>query len=246
MKTTLSIAQGTDVGGRPPNEDAYGTLALDTGVLLLVADGLGGHQGGELASACFVEGLIEMARRAEHELDLDPSATCRRLIEEAGRRMAARLTDGDPELTAHTTCVMAWVTDQGVTVAHVGDSRLYRLGNTGVQWRSRDHSIVQLLIDQEEIDEHERNSNPDQARLYKSISGRKPANPSMKQLPPLELGEALLLCSDGFWAQVEDTEMVALTRTTKLQGALDALIRQAVSRAGSNSDNTTAVIAVAG
>ena len=245
MKTPITIAQSSQVGGRDHNEDAGASVFLDDGVLLVVADGLGGHEGGELASSHFVAALTDLAGELEQALHESPAATCRRLIEEAGLRMRDQLAETDPALTAHTTCVLAWVTDRAVTVAHAGDSRLYRLGQGELRWRTRDHSIVQLLIDQGELDEAERTRHPDQARLYKSVSGSKPANPSVKELAPLEPGEAVLLCSDGFWGQVEEAEMAGLVGAADLQGSLEALTTTAVNRAGAHSDNATALVAVA-
>lgn len=234
----------TDRGDRETNQDFHAFLSLPEGLLLVVADGLGGHQAGELASSLFCGALIDLAQRVATELAADPEAALSRLAEQAARSMSERIKGQAPGLDAHTTCAVAWVSlpERRLTTLHVGDSRLYRFDEKRIHWRSRDHSVVQMLLDMGEIQEEEMANHPEQSLLTRSIAVDGEMRPSVKrQDAPLRANEALLLCSDGFWEGVspEEIRSLAVPNAPRDQRLRD-LIRTARQRAKGNSDNITA------
>lgn len=239
----LKIAYSTHQGGRRNNQDYYAYKEVEDGALLVLADGMGGHQHGELASHFFCEACIEQLQPLRKALADDPCTAIKQLVVEAAEAMQQHLHDESPGVDAHTTCNLCWVSDQQVVSAHVGDSRLYRFSSEELIWRTSDHSITQLLVMQGEITEEEAVRHPDQSKLYRSIGPSGEPKPSVKSLPPLESGELLLLCSDGLWTETSESQMMALVNAEPLQQALESLVDETAVRVGTSSDNITALAA---
>lgn len=239
----LKIAYTTHQGGRRNNQDYYAYKMVGDGALLVLADGMGGHQHGELASRFFCEACIEQLDPLCQALADDPRAAIKQLVMQAAEAMQQRLHAESPGVDAHTTCNLCWVSDQHLISAHVGDSRLYRFANQELIWRTTDHSITQLLVMQGEITVEEAVQHPDQSKLYRSIGPSGEPKPTVKSLPPLEAGELLLLCSDGLWTETSESQMLALTDAEPLQQALVSLVDETAVRVGSRSDNITALAA---
>jgi serine/threonine protein phosphatase PrpC len=107
-----------------------------------------------------------------------------------------------------------YIEDNQAWWAHVGDSRLYHFNRKKLLSRTKDHSIVQLLVDLERISEEEMATHPDQGRLLKGLGGDEPIKPDFGQAT-LHAGDSLLLCSDGFWEQIspqKNAEKVIINR----------------------------------
>ena len=240
MKTKIQFAEISDTGGRQENQDYSGHFLTDTGALFVVADGMGGHKGGALASRYFTEALLDHAKRALKGLAKKPEMTLAEIVLKAGREMRQQVHLAASGQDPRTTCAIAWLDDSGVVSAHLGDTRVYGLTKDKVLWQTRDHSIVQLLLEQGEVSDDEVARHPDQNRLYKSIGGDKDPDPTIKRHPTLAPGQGLLLCSDGFWEYVETPEMCALVTANDINTALRTLVSLAVRRAGNDSDNVTA------
>lgn len=233
----------TDPGDRDANEDFQAHLALPEGLLLVVADGLGGHQAGELASSLFCEALIRMAPEAAGNLAKAPEETLTALALNAARAMGEGIRGHAPGLDAHTTCAIAWVAlpERRLTTLHVGDTRIYRFDERAIHWRSRDHSVVQMLLDMGEIEEEEMANHPEQSLLTRSIGVDQEPRPSVKQQArPLRPDEALLLCSDGLWERLGPEEIRSLAASGEREQRLRDLVRLARQRAEGKSDNITA------
>lgn len=242
MNRQFEYADVTDIGLREENQDFHDHVFTADGALLVLADGMGGHQGSALASRCFVQSILKQATAQQHDLVKDPAQTLRRFFAAGAAELAHAVREEQLPEGPHTTCVMAWTTNNTLVCAHIGDSRLYVLAPQGILWQTRDHSIVHLLVEQGEISPYEVAKHPDQGRLYKSISGNKVPEPSIEVLDPLGTGHALLLCSDGFWEYVGADEMLFLLSSVDLNADLAALATRAVNRAGDDSDNVTAQI----
>ncbi len=239
------IASISLVGDREHNEDfAACTTLEDGGIVAVVCDGLGGHSRGEWASRAFAEAVVAAA--------VDTPASCVTTREGAkahfnevfhkGRdniryKLALEDSSDDPK----TTAVVVALRDEGIAIAHLGDSRAYRLAIGAQAWRTRDHSVVQMLLDEGSITEEEMARHPDQGRLFKSVGAKRDDAPSVTVQPPLGSGEAMLLCTDGFWEYVTAPELQNLLRATGLQSYLESLAMTATLRAEGKSDNVTAL-----
>lgn len=243
--TRLLIDHGsaTDVGRvRETNEDSL----LAQPPVFVVADGMGGHDGGEVASAIVVE---EFERLGGRMLDLDDATTAVRETLAAAQGRITAYSAGMRERGAHgfvsgTTCVAAMVVDTPAgpqwLLVNVGDSRLYRFSSGELVQLSTDHSVVQELIDAGEISPDEAAHHPDRNVVTRALGGVAPSEPDLfhVSLPP---GTRLLLCSDGVNAMIGDEEIATLLAAeSDARGAAERLVAAAVAAGG--RDNATAIV----
>lgn len=203
---------------RAQNEDTLFILntflsGLESSVafgIYLVADGMGGHQSGELASSLAAQGvsqyLVEhvyqealFERRAFSQSDLEQHL--RHSVAEAQTLVLRRVPGGGTTLT----CVMAF--EDEIYMAHVGDSRLYLLGLDGsLSLKTRDHSLVKRLVDLGEISESEAGLHPHRNVLYRALGQSDPFEPDL-DIFSLQPGEGLLICSDGLWGVISQQDI---------------------------------------
>jgi len=239
MTAFIEFAEVSRTGGRSENEDRFGHLLLPDGALFIVADGMGGHRGGALASDLFTRHALRLAGDMAVKFATRPVAAIKELVHEAAAAMVFDIRRQAPRLDPRTTCVVVWVGRDLVVSAHAGDSRLYVLDPDRVLYRSRDHSVVQKLVENGSIEPHEQALHPDRNQVYRSIGGKKPPAPSVRKFPKLTDEQTLVLCTDGFWQQIEDWELRKLCRAPDLHRSLSLLADIAVKRAGERGDNMT-------
>ncbi len=237
----LHHGAATDVGlVRKVNEDSY----LVAPPLFVVADGMGGHSGGDVASQMVVE---EFQRLSEV---YDPARGAEQ-VAGAFARAQTRIVDFgnahralQPGWHAGTTAVVAaLVDDNGVAkwlLANLGDSRIYRVTEGRLEQISVDHSVVQELIDAGEITEQEAAVHPERHVITRALGSPEGIQPDFFLLP-LGSAERLLLCSDGVTGMIEATEIEDSPETVAApRAAADGLVRAAVAAGG--RDNATAVV----
>ena len=229
----MEVGASTHVGKvRPNNEDGY--LVRDG--LLAVADGMGGHRAGEVASATALAVLREYPFGQG-----DPSAELAAAVQEAHSRIRT-LAAQDPAMSGMgTTLTVALVTGGRVHVAHVGDSRLYLWRAGQLVQVTADHSVAAELLRAGQIDELAARFHPHRHILTRAVGVRGELEVDVTDLP-LEPGDGLLLCTDGLTALVDEADMVrVLARQPTPQAAADALVELALARGG--IDNVTVVVA---
>jgi len=250
---TLRVGYRTDVGvERSLNEDSLSVLTLAqslgaTGTpvgVYVVADGMGGHDAGELASQLTIQ---TMAQKSVAEL-LTPAATRDALPD--GRAwlkdavQAANRTVHEQRKAARTdmgnTCVAAIVIGDKITVANAGDSRAYLLTTNGIEQITVDHSLVERLVATGQITREEAAHHPQKNVIYRVIGDKAQLEVDLFE-PRVGLGEALLLCSDGLSGMVQDTDIWQIWHTsTSPQEACDRLV-QAANQAG-GEDNISVIV----
>jgi len=237
-----NFAELTYVGHRDSNQDYIAHLFTPQGKLFIVADGLGGHQGGELASKYFCEALLMIGRENFGKLKKNPELILTQLTEQAANAMSDKMMTDYPGIKAHTTCAIAWLAkDNQLTTLHIGDSRIYWFTATRLIWRSRDHSVIQMKVDRGEITEQQMGTHPDQGALTRSIGVGKKVKPSCKtHQQKLKKGDTLLLCTDGFWERVSQNEILSLAKSKDADKDLNRWIKTAIERAKQRSDNVSA------
>jgi len=240
----LGLAAATDIGRRAENEDAQGHLRYEGGTFLVLCDGMGGHAGGGEAARGFTDLVLKAAGAALPATPEAVETAIRDLMADAAARMRDEVLAQDPALDPHTTAVLAWAEPERTVVAHVGDSRLYRLGSEGVRWRTRDHSLVQQMVDSGQVDPRDAPHHPHRNAVLRSVGSAGPPHPDVAVLPPLEPGEALLMCSDGFWEHLGEDEMAALSGSSDPEADLGPMVALAVERGGRHADNATALLAL--
>jgi serine/threonine protein phosphatase PrpC len=234
-------AQATRVGGRANNEDRVGFWQTPGAALMAVADGLGGHLHGEIAAEMAV-GLFGAVFRREAQPRLaDPAAFLARAM---AASHAAILREGQrldlPE-TPRTVIVACVVQDGHAWWMHVGDCRLYLIREGRIVSRTRDHTVVQRLIDEGRIREEAIASHPDRNRLLQCLGGYLAPTPDAAERMRLAKGDVLLLCSDGFWGPLTQRQMLHALLARSLEEAIPELAELAETRGGPLADNVSAL-----
>jgi len=237
----FTIAQDTRIGQRRQNQDRIAHWRTPECVLLAVADGLGGHAYGEVAAQMAIEMLgAAFAGEAKPKI-ADPAAFLFRVF---GAAHAAILAEADKRRlddTPRTVLVACIIQDGRACWTHVGDSRLYLMRQGRILHRTRDHTLVQQLIDEGRIREEAIASHPERNRLLQCIGGYQAPRPDPASTTPLEKGDLLVLCSDGFWGPLTQRHMLHALLTRPLDRAVPELVELAEARAGGHSDNISVV-----
>lgn len=230
--TTNKFGKGTDVGcTRDHNEDTV--LAEPNSGLWVVADGMGGHEAGEVASAVAVATV--RAAVAEGESLAAAINRAHKAVLNEGRKREGRRGMG-------CTCVAVQIRGHRCDVAWVGDSRAYLWSNGLLLRITHDHSYVQSLLDVGAISEQEALVHPDRSVLTQCLGSLKLDDLQVDVVrEDFCAGEKLLLCSDGLTSELSDAEIAALLKDTEDdQVAVDRLILAALAHGG--SDNVSVVV----
>ena len=207
--------------------------------LFIVADGLGGHHAGEKASQFFCQGMLTLSDQYQPLLKNNPDSVFERWVNDAVAVMQ-QLFSGDPDAEkSHTTCAVLYVDEKQVITAHCGDSRIYKMNQKRVLWRTKDHSLTQQLLDEGKITEREMGSHPEQNQLTRSINILNKHKVDIKIYSPMEKGETFILCTDGFWEFIKEQELLQLAQQAVNKDELKKIAKLMVLRAQGYSDNVT-------
>ena len=227
MKVLAGFA--TDIGRvRQGNEDCF----LAVSPLFAVADGMGGHRGGEVASHLALDTVEAMHLRGE--------GTLADQVREANRVVFARSSEDLKVAGMGTTLTAALIDGDGLHLAHVGDSRAYLLRAGSLRQLTDDHTLVNRMVKAGEITREEAAVHPHRNVVTRAL-GTEPEIPVDEQSVALLEGDRILLCSDGLTGMVTEDQIQAIMESADdPQQAADRLIR-AANRAG-GIDNTTAVV----
>lgn len=215
-----------------PNDPA---LLDSKGILMIVADGMGGHASGEVASGM----AVELISRLYYEEQGDSQGALKRAVEEANRLIYAASQEDEKLRGMGTTCT-ALVLRQGVAIStHVGDSRLYMVREGEIYLMTEDHSAVMEMVKLGIINLSEARHHPDKNVILRALGTYAEVEVSTWKEPlPVRAGDQFLLCSDGLYDLVEDEEIKqAVVKAVHPQDACEQLIRLAKERGG--HDNIT-------
>ena len=236
----LSIA-GTSHAGRArvDNQDAFDRFddpARDE-ILLVVADGMGGHRGGQVASTMAVGTLGGICREGEEPAPARLSAS----IERANAEIFAR-SGSTRRLKGMGTTVVALLLSErgGAFVAHVGDSRLYRLRDDSLAALTVDHSLAAQLVSNGEITEAEYRTHPKRSVLIRAVGVGRRVQP---EVAPVEIrpADTFLLCTDGIYEMLPDEEIRRILASAPDAHAAVAWLADAANQNG-GKDNLTALV----
>jgi serine/threonine protein phosphatase PrpC len=255
---TLVVGYCTDVGQeRSLNEDSLLTLELTpvyrsksgTVGVYAVADGMGGHEAGDVASQAAIATVAQMALHdvlrpaAAGESLPDLGAWLTQAAQAASKAVYDRRTEAGSDMG--TTLVMALLVGDMVTIANVGDSRAYHLKPDGIAQVTVDHSLVERLVATGQIKREEAASHPQKNVIYRVV-GDKPGVENDIYERRLAPGEALLLCSDGLDGMVDDEHIWQVWRaSTSPHEACQRLV-EAANEAGGVDNITVVIVQVAG
>lgn len=246
--TNIVFAQRTDIGlKRQLNEDSVISFQPEDqqvmeskGVLFVVADGMGGHTRGEVASQLAVNTIRDVYYQQESG---DPAASLRLAIEQANARIfnanMAMSPKPEPDHMMGTTCVAAVVKGDTVYVANVGDSRAYIVRNGQVHQISLDHSVVAQQLREGLITKEQAKDHPDRNKIYRCLGEETVEVDTFSE--KVQPGDLLLLCTDGLSELVPEEEVVTIVQQHEPQQSVQHLIERANELGG--KDNITAVVA---
>ncbi len=228
-------AARTDIGRRRKlNEDAL-LCRPDLG-LWAVADGMGGHDCGEVASALVIERLAAALTRAPLP---DRILAARLALSDTNQDLIQMAAQGDPPRTIGSTVVMLAADSKNYACLWAGDSRAYRARGGALQQLSRDHSLVQQLVDVGELDPTEAIHHPNANVITRAVGAAPELALELVQ-GELEAGDIYLLASDGLTRLVNDRELLAALGGADLPDVADELIALALERGA--PDNVTLVL----
>jgi serine/threonine protein phosphatase PrpC len=244
---TLTVAQRTDIGRvRRTNEDTFlavipkdADLVHTRGALFVVADGMGGHAKGDVASALAVQTVNECYYQdRQHDI---PTA-----LRTAMMQANAAIWQASEEERAHgmsdgnmgTTCVAAVLHEQALYAANVGDSRVYVLHAGQLRQITRDHSLVAQMVERGEITHDEARTHAQRNIIYRSLG--QPEVEVDLFTEPVAVGDAIILCTDGLSSTITDEDLCAIVAQHDPTESVQQLITRANDAGG--PDNVTAIV----
>jgi len=238
----FSIFQESRIGGRPYNEDRLGYRYTSDALVMVLADGLGGHGHGEVAAETAVRSIIGAFDRHAKPRLINPGYFLADAM--AGAHMAILAQSGIRQLDdlPRTTCVACVVQDGVAICVHAGDSRLYLLRQGKVLMQTHDHSRVQTLVDEGALPAAGARHHPARNVLTSCLGSDQQPRFEFSDKTPLLFGDRLVLCSDGIWGPLpDDTPLLALSRQDAAKAA-PHLLDHIESIAGTGRDNLSLIL----
>jgi serine/threonine protein phosphatase PrpC len=239
----VECAELSLIGNREENQDRVAVVTGSDAVLLIVVDGMGGHADGARAAAVATETVADAFRRTAQPV-FDPQGFLHLAIGRAHTNLVRLGADQRLETRPRATCALCLFQDGLAYLAHVGDSRIYHLRQRQIHARTRDHSHVELLLQEGLITEEEMSDHP-MRNFVESCLGGNVALPGMSvsSVRRLARGDVLLACTDGFWSGLDDNAVASLGAGGEpVEQGLRRLAEQAVRNNSPYSDNTSAVV----
>ena len=237
----ITYQQISKTGGRENNEDSAMSVTSNRNYCFVVADGLGGHGKGEVASQLVAEVFRrEFLANAVSGRDFLVNTFQKAQDEVVEMQRIQKETGG-----MKTTAVALTIINGQCNWGHIGDSRLYVFENNKLKLRTLDHSVVQMLVAAGEIKEKHISTHPDRNRILRAIGGE--WDYARYECSPFELSltqcQGFLLCTDGFWENITDKKMCRFLKKSKTaQEWLEAMVKEVEKNgAGRNMDNYTAI-----
>jgi PPM family protein phosphatase len=245
-KPGIEIASLTDVGlQRANNEDSYlywepvsDADFQRKGRLAVIADGMGGYEGGQEASRLAIETVRHVY---DDGFSGDPQETLLQALTTAHETIQ-RYGEEHPQFQGMgTTCTAMSIVGSELFFAHVGDSRLYLIRDTSVSRLTRDHSYVGRLVESGIVRSEDAETHPQRHILTAALGSGREVLPDIPPLPiALQEGDTLVLCTDGLWSLVPESELRRIAQSNPPQQACNELVNLALERGG--PDNITVLV----
>ncbi len=237
----IEYAKVSALGDRQDNQDRAAIVVSDEAALMLVFDGMGGHSDGAKAAETGMKVVQEVFMSAVQPI-FDPQGFLYMALSTAHDEVVRLGAEVAVDFRPRATCAVCLVQEGGAFWAHIGDSRIYQVRDRGVLTRSRDHSHVEVLIQEGAISEEEAQDHPMRNFVECCIGGDAPVpDMSITSRKPLEPGDVLLACSDGLWSGLGDPDMAEIGEPgdNNLVENLKSLSMKALNVNSPYSDNTT-------
>ncbi len=237
----FSVAHHSLIGSRSANQDRIGYAERDNAVLMVLADGLGGYEGGELAAETLVNAFIHSFEKIRHREISDPAAYLVLTTVHAHALIRQRSEqNGLDAITPRTTCVMCLVQNGLAYWAHVGDSRLYLCRDKHMHIRTRDHSISEELVKQGMRSKDQ--SLHEFSQLTRCVGGVRSPRLSLGAETRLQTGDILMLCSDGVWRELTNKDIETHITAPQIEDSVERLLVQAQNSRPEECDNMSVIL----
>jgi len=237
----VEYAKVSALGDRQDNQDRAAVVVADEAAIMLVFDGMGGHSDGARAAETGLKVVQEMFMSSTLPI-FDPQGFLYTALARAHDEVVALGSEVAVDFRPRATCAVCLVQEGGAYWAHIGDSRIYQIRDGQVLVRSRDHSHVEVLIQEGAITEEEAQDHPMRNFVECCIGGDAPVpDMSITHKQMLRPGDVLLACTDGLWSGLSDVVVGAITEPDKnnIGDNLKALSIKALNVNSPYSDNTT-------
>ena len=237
----IEYAKVSALGDRQDNQDRAAVVVSDEAALMLVFDGMGGHSDGAKAAETGLKVVQELFMEAPQPI-FDPQGFLYMALSKAHDEVVRLGAEVAVDFRPRATCAICLVQEGGAYWAHIGDSRIYLVRDGAVLSRSRDHSHVEVLIQECAISEEEALDHPMRNFVECCIGGDAPVpDMSITNRKSLEPGDVLLACSDGLWSGLSDGDMaeIGTPGDDNLVENLKSLSMKALNVNSPYSDNTT-------
>jgi serine/threonine protein phosphatase PrpC len=237
----IEYAKVSALGDRQDNQDRAAVVVSDEAALMLVFDGMGGHSDGAKAAETGLKVVQELFMEAPQPI-FDPQGFLYMALSKAHDEVVRLGAEVAVDFRPRATCAICLVQEGGAYWAHIGDSRIYQVRDGAVLSRSRDHSHVEVLIQEGAISEEEALDHPMRNFVECCIGGDAPVpDMSITNRKSLESGDVLLACSDGLWSGLSDGDMaeIGAPGEDNLVENLKSLSMKALNVNSPYSDNTT-------
>ena len=238
----FTIFQESRKGQRKVNQDRIAYTFSRDALLLVVADGMGGHAGGEIAAQIAVRLFIERFQQEAKPVLKNPLKFLQDTMVRAHAALGSYANQFSMLETPRTTCVACIVQAGHAYWCHVGDSRLYLFRQGGLIGATKDHSKVQYLVDQGIIGADEIVQHPDRNKIFSCLGGLVDPVIDLSRRTPLRNGDILVLCTDGLWAVFDQREIATWLTSTPILTTAPQMMREGEKRGGADGDNLSTIV----
>jgi PPM family protein phosphatase len=238
----FTIFQESRKGSRKVNQDRIAYTYSRDALLLVVADGMGGHAGGEIAAQIAVRLFVERFQQEAKPILRNPLRFLQETMLRAHAALGSYANQFSMLETPRTTCVAVIVQANHAYWAHVGDSRFYLFRQGALIGATKDHSKVQYLVDQGVIPAEEVAVHPDRNKIFSCLGGLVDPVIDLSRRTPLRNGDILMLCTDGLWSVMPQREVATLLTSTPILKTAPQMLREAEQRGGPDGDNLSAIV----
>ncbi|HZX28847.1 MAG TPA: protein phosphatase 2C domain-containing protein [Telluria sp.] len=237
----FSVYQQSDIGARKVNQDRMGYSYTRESLLMVLADGMGGHMRGEIAATLTLQTLSALFQKHALPYVKKPERFLEEAFNAAHHEIHRYSAAHNLPETPRTTVVACLIQHNTAVWAHCGDSRLYLIRRGQVLTRTRDHSHIEYLIAKGQATAAERASHPDRNKLYNCLGASSLPKVEVSGQASLLPGDVFLLCSDGLWAMLSDDDIAQRLTTQTIVRAVPEMLADATELAGAKADNATAL-----
>lgn len=235
------LAKTSRLGNRVVNEDRIGVVEHNNVILLVLADGMGGYRGGQVASKAMVNRMLRQFKRSKLPT-ADPVALLKDLVIDAHFAVLRAGNEQYPPIEPRTTCVACLIQAGNAWWVHVGDSRLYLFRGGKPFVRTLDHSKIEELHRKGRLSKEEMNKHPQRHLVTRCVGYQKhPPIPTVSDKMPLEKYDMLLLCSDGLWGSLTKENIADTLTQNPLADAVERIAYQAEFRSYPEADNISVI-----